>query len=81
MELINLMERMVFWNYIGELFLFRWLFGKPQHSENNHNPVRKSSDFNWESSNSYGSNKYDWSRQSYNDFHEEQDDYDMMDDF
>ena len=72
---------MTFWRYIGEFFLFRWLFGKLQHTENNHNPVRKSSDFHRYSSNSNGSSKYDWDRQSYNDFHEEQDDSYMMDDF
>ena len=72
---------MRFWNYIGEFFLSRWLFGILQHTENNHNPARKSNNFHGNSSNSYGSNKYDWNRQSYNEFHEEQDDYDLMDDF
>lgn len=72
---------MKFWNYISEFISFRWLFGKLQHAENNDNPVGKSNDFHGSSSNSYGSNIYDWDSQSYNDFHEEQDDYDMMDDF
>ena len=31
--------------------------------------------------NPYADNDYDWNGQSFNDFHEEQDDYDMMDDF
>lgn len=65
---------MKFWNYIGEFFLFRWIFGKIQHTEDNDIPGGKPS-------NSYGSNEYDWDSQSYDDFHEEQDDYDMMDDF
>ncbi len=50
---------MKFWNYIGESFLFCWLFGNLQHTGNNDNPVRKSSDFHGYSSNSYGGNKYD----------------------
>lgn len=49
---------MKLFRYIGEFFLFSWLFGKLQHTENS-----------------------DWDSQSYDDFHEEQDDYDMMDDF
>lgn len=28
---------MKLWNYIGELFLFRWLFGSRKHSEPKHN--------------------------------------------
>jgi len=31
--------------------------------------------------NSYDSNDYGWNDQSFDDFHEEQDDYNMMDDF
>ena len=69
------------WNYIGEFFLFRWLFGKHQHTECNITPKIKSRNSRGYSSNSYDSNKYDWSSQSYDDFHEEQDDYDIMDDF
>lgn len=72
---------MKFWSYIGEFLLFRWLCGKLQHTENNDEIVRKSIDSHRYSSNSYDSHKYDWDNQSYNNFHEEQDDYDMMDDF
>ena len=72
---------MKIWNYMGELALFRWLSGKIRYTDNNDSPIRKTSDFREFSSNSYGRNKYDWGTQSYNDFHEEQDDYDMMDDF
>lgn len=83
---------MKIWNYIGEFFLFRWLWGRLQHAENNNNRVRKSRDFHRHSSDYFGSNKryfsdsfdsnkYNWESQSDNDFDEEQDDYDMMDDF
>lgn len=74
---------MKFWNYIGEFFLFRWIFGKIQHTEDNDIPAGKSSNAHGYLSNSYsyGSNEYDWDSQSYDDFHVEQDDYDLMDDF
>lgn len=72
---------MKIWNYIGEFFLFRWLFDKLQSTENNDNTFRESSDPHGYSSNSYGNYKCDRESQSYNDFHEEQDDYDMVDDF
>lgn len=72
---------MKLFSYIGDYFLLHWLFGKVQHTENNDEIVRKSIDSHGYSSNSYDSHKYDWDNQSYNNLHEEQDDYDMMDDF
>ena len=87
---------MSLWNYIGEFFLFRWLFGSNKHNE----PKRDLSDMSASFSNkdiidvndtyfglgrhekSYSrfDNRDDGYSQSYDDFHEEQDDYDMMDD-
>lgn len=88
---------MKFWNYIGEFFLFRWLFGSHKHNEPkrdvpNTNPRSADRDFANDldshivgirhSDNSYSrydNQNYGYS-QSYDDFHAEQDDYDMMDD-
>lgn len=72
---------MKFWNYIGESFLFRWLFNKLHNTEDNDAPNGKPSDYRGYSSNSHSSNRYHGNSQSYHDFHEEQDDYDMIDDF
>lgn len=125
---------MKFWNYISELFLFRWLFDKLNKSNktqkdncantiirsvdvdeamstvsttNIHNELDSSEESdklddldvfmrNNPIKNNYSdygssrlpnvnsSSRYDWNNdynQSFNDFHEEQDDYDMMDDF
>lgn len=91
------------WNYIGEFFLFRWLFGKLHHkedyeselksnarrtfmsdsTEDNEAPDSWSSGYyhGYSSRNIYDSYDYDRLNQSIDDFHEEQDDYDMMDDF
>ena len=71
---------MKFWNFIGELAFFRWLFGDDKEANDN-DPKRKSINTHMYSSNSYRSSRSDWKHQSFNDFHEEQDDYDMMDDF
>lgn len=69
---------MSIWNFIGKFFLFRWLFrlGKSNNiQENNCNNIISDIDSGFR----YGWNDdYD---QSLNDFHEEQDDYNMMDDF
>lgn len=62
---------MSFWSFIGEFFLFRWLFGGHPHDASRHDtsahhpqpPLAED----------YGS--------SHDDFLDEQDDYDMMDDF
>lgn len=88
---------MSFWNYIGEFFLFRWLFGSHKHDEAKHdvpNTNIKFADRDFADDLNphigYGS-RYDNSRsrynnqdygyfQSYDDFLDEQDDYDMMDD-
>ena len=71
---------MSIWNYIGELAFFGWLFDNDQDDDNNA-PKGKSTYTHMNSSNSYGSRRSDCGRQSFNNFHEEQDDYDMMDDF
>lgn len=84
---------MKFWNYIGEFFLFRWLFDKFGKSTTEHDAQTKGnnrscvhhgdydSDYN---SSGHHSSYNDWNARSYDqsfdDFHEEQDDYDMMDD-
>ena len=68
---------MRFLNYIGEFFLFRWLFGKLPQAADRDTPIRKSSEFLGYLSKSDGL----CHSESYDDFHEEQDDYDMMDDF
>ena len=88
---------MIFWNYIGEFLLFRWLFGSRNHNEakrDGSDSTISSVDRNFsndlDSHIGFGS-RYDksYSRydnqdyghsQSYDDFHDEQDDYDMMDD-
>lgn len=87
---------MTFWNYIGEFFLFRWLFGSHKHNETQQNMSDTSSSFgnkdiidvddthygfgpNENSYSHYDNRDYGYS-QSCDDFHDEQDDYDMMDD-
>ncbi len=84
------------WNYIGEFFLFRWLFGSNKHNETKCNLSNTSSSFGncdiiedndthsgfVRHENSYSrfdNHDYGYS-QSYDDFHDEQDGYDMMDD-
>lgn len=101
---------MSIWNYIGEFFLFRWLFDKfrksttehYEHTEdlgasiadsNNSENIDDLDRFMHNNGNNhyskYGndysySNHNDWNTKSYNDsyddFLDEQDDYDMMDD-
>ena len=88
---------MTFWNYIGEFFLFRWLFGSHKHNESKRNLSDTSSSFGHKDiignndthtgfsrrhENSYSRyDNYDYGySQSYDDFHDEQDGYDMMDD-
>ncbi len=114
------------WNYMGEFFLFRWLFGNRNSNHNAGSTYRTETndhsdwdydedfssighhyatgpsyrgadiyddeddaldDYDPTDSDSYQSNSYDkydhrdyGYSQSHDDFHEEQDDYDMMDD-
>lgn len=84
---------MKFWNYIGEFLLFRWLFGSLKRDEakcKDINPTDNDVADDADSYSGFGS-RYDnsYSRydrqdyggsQSYDDFLDEQDDYDMMDD-
>lgn len=80
---------MAFWNYIGEFFLFRWLLGLDEHDEAKHdakdttnifgNRCEDEIDSHVGFGRHYGSQYHGYS-QSYNHFHDEQDDYDMMDD-
>lgn len=82
---------MSFWNYIGEFFLFRWLFGKIKKSTTEHyahterlgTAIDRDSDGDYNSSGRHSSHN-DWNSgsysQSYDEFQDEQDDYDMMDD-
>lgn len=87
---------MSFWNIIGDNLLFRWLFGFHKHDEpkrclrctsssfgnkdiiddNTHTSVGSRHENSYSR---YDSHDYCYT-QSYDDFHEEQDDYDMMDD-
>lgn len=87
---------MTFWNYIGEFFLFRWLFGSRKCNETKRDLSAPTTPFEngdideLDSSISFGrhydnrysrydNQNYGYS-QSYDDFHDDQDDYDMMDD-
>ncbi len=70
-----------FWNFISEFLLFRWLCDKRQHSDNNFPPIRRSKDFHGYSSNSYGNYKHDRNNESFDDYDDEEEDFDMMDDF
>lgn len=88
---------MSFWTYIGEFFLFRWLFGSHKHDETKRDLSDTSSSFGskdiiddndthicfgrrYENLYSrYDNHHYGYS-QSYDDSHDEQDNYDMMDD-
>jgi len=83
-------------NYISEFFLFRWLFGSHKHNETGRNLSDTSSSFgnkyivdDNDTHSGFGLHENSYSRydnhdygysQSYYDFHDEQDDYDMMDD-
>lgn len=87
---------MSFWNYIGEFFLFRWLFGSHKHNETKRDLSDPTTNFengyideldshidfgkHYENCYSHYDNKGYGYSQSYDDFHDEQDDYDMMDD-
>lgn len=87
---------MNFWNYIGKFFLFRCLFCSHKHNETKHdlsdmsacfgnkdiiddNDMRSGFGRHENSFSRYDNHDYGYS-QSYDDFHDEQDDYDMMDD-
>ena len=86
---------MKFWNYISEFLLFRWLFGSHSHNEAKYYDVSDTSvgsvdsDFEDDADSYIGlgssrntrfdSHDYGCS-QSYDDFNDGQDDYDMMDD-
>lgn len=86
---------MKFWNYIGESFLFHWLFGSHKHNKAKPdvpdatvNPVDSDSMDDLDSYMRFGRHSDNCSRygnqdcgytQSYDDFLDEQDDYDMMD--
>lgn len=63
---------MSFWNYIGEFFLFRRLFGAHEHRDSKHNVSDES--FRQYDNHDYGAS------QSLDSFIEEQEDYDMIDD-
>lgn len=68
---------MGFWNLIGEFFLFHWLFSSHECHESRH-CMGNSSNY------LFGNNIYEQEKESYqsdDDFLEEQEDYDMMDDF
>lgn len=62
--------------------MFRWLFGKVEAiNDNLDNSESSRYNHNLSSRNSCFNDDYGWTNQSYDDFHDEQDDYDMMDDF
>lgn len=87
---------MSFWNYICEFLLFRWLFGSRKCNETKPDLSDPSTNFengdideldshigfgkHYDNCYSHYDNQgYGYSH-SYDDFHDEQDDYDMMDD-
>lgn len=67
---------MKFWKYVSEFFLLRWLFGVLGHSKNKHDAADS---FRYADDDDGRWNEEGY--QSYDDFLEEQEDYDMMDDF
>ena len=69
---------MKFWNYVGEFFLFRWLFGKFHNDSDNEGVSHHNHDNSY--SDDFSSHDYGGDGPSFNDFYDEQDDYDMMDD-
>lgn len=77
---------MSFLNYIGEFFFFRWLFGSRKRGESMRErgcrTPRKSfpADVYDASGRDISDNHNHGYSQSYDDFLDEQDDYDMMDD-
>lgn len=87
---------MLLWDYIGEFFLFRWLFGLHKHNEVKRNmsdtainSLNKDCLDDHDSYIDYRSHDNSYSHydnkdygysQSYDDFLDEQDDYDMIDD-
>ena len=78
---------MSFWNYIGEFLLFRWLFGTGKQDVATRNVEdisigrsRNESHYN-NSYSRFDNNKAYGNFRSDDYFHDEQDDYDMMDDF
>lgn len=82
---------MSFWNYIGEFFLFRWLFGSHKHhdasggrecvlSDHHYDPA---DDFEFSVLTDDHDDYYDQpvdDYDAYDAYDEELDDYDMMDD-
>lgn len=85
---------MKFWERLREILRFRWLDGKPGQKEKEKRDAKSGSRRTYEdvgtprrysSGRTYRSPYQDRTRsrrgQSLNEFHEEQDDYDMMDDF
>ncbi|MDE6268966.1 MAG: hypothetical protein K2M04_07795 [Muribaculaceae bacterium] len=63
--------------YIGEFFLFRWIMGSGDRRHDSR-PAPRPKDYPRYNSSSY--HDYSSHRQSFDEFHEEQDDYDMFDD-
>lgn len=95
---------MSFWSFLGEFFLFRWIFGKHRNNEPHvfipphaDSPVshKKPDNDSWDSFNpadyyrgegyhgncSPSNDDYHYGRSSCDDFIEQEDDYDMIDDF
>ncbi|MBD5238306.1 MAG: hypothetical protein HDS64_00835 [Bacteroidales bacterium] len=58
------------WKWIGDFFLFRWVVGEYDRMEKHESDHKNDAPHGF---------SYDF--RSYDDFHEEQDDYDMFDDF
>ena len=71
---------MKFWECIGKVFLFGWLFGRAERGERCDGGGVSSRGQSFGRS---ASQEVDWGRweQPMDDFCEEQDDYDVMDDF
>ncbi len=69
---------MSFWKFVGSFLLFNWIYdwfcGDDSDDEDDYKPQMRGRDG---SGRRYGR----WNDRSYDRFHEEQDDYDMMDEF
>lgn len=64
---------MKFWHYIGEFLLFRWLFGTPENDNTQHDVPS--------SANRLYGDYHDGDYGSYNNFLDDEDDFDLLDDF
>lgn len=82
---------MKFWHYIGEFLLFRWLFGTHESDNTQHDVPSSANRLYGEDiiddcmlhhyDNRPEDDYYDGDYESYNNFLDDEDDYDLLDDF